>query len=275
MAGEGSSAEPQKYAALLSYVGTDFCGWQIQAEEQSKRPSIQETLKNALEQMTKEDVTIVASGRTDAGVHASGQVAHFVLKEKPLPEHNLLRGLNTFLPPSIRVLSVKKTHADFHAQHDALKKQYSYYFLTGSAPAAHLYPYTTFDHRTLDVAVMHEGIQKLLGRHDFRPFQASDAKPGPTEREIFEAEVTEAPFGPPGFMPLTGAKLVRARVVGSGFLKHMVRGISGTLLQIGTGSQPPERMAEILKAQDRALVGGTAPAQGLWLERLWYEKVSF
>lgn len=265
----------KKYALLISYVGTEFCGWQTQPESPTTGPSIQETIERAVEKMTQEKPSLVASGRTDAGVHASGQVAHFTLKTKTFPEYNLLRGLNTSLPPSIRILGVKEVAEEFHAQHGAVKKQYSYYLQLGSAPIAHLHPLATFDHRALDVRAMNEGVKKLVGRHDFKPFQASDAKPGPTEREIFEADVTEIPCGPPGFSPNPAIRLIRIRVVGSGFLKHMVRGIAGTALQVGAGEHPPERFAEILRSQDRAKVGSTAPARGLWLEWVAYEPNPF
>lgn len=265
----------QKYAALISYLGTDFCGWQIQPEQNGPLPSIQETISQALQKLCLEKINVIASGRTDAGVHATGQVAHFEIKEKPLPEHNLLRGLNTLLPHSIRILQVKKVDSDFHAQHHALKKQYSYYFQLGPAPLASLFHQTTFDHRTFDIERMNQALKTLVGEHEFFPFQASDAKPGPTVRKIYEADVSFEPVSAPGFTPLSTIQLVRIRVVGSGFLKHMVRGIAGTLLKVGVGDQGPEIMERILKSQDRALVGSTAPSQGLWLERLWYQKLDF
>jgi tRNA pseudouridine38-40 synthase len=265
----------QKFAILISYLGTDFCGWQIQPEQNGMLPSIQETLTQAIQKLCLEKVNLVASGRTDAGVHATGQVAHFELKEKILPEHNLMRGLNTLLPHSIRVLSVKKVEPEFHAQHHALKKQYSYYFQLGQTPIASLLHQTTFDHRNLDVKKMDEAVKKIQGEHEFFPFQASDAKPGPTVRTLFETDVTYVPVSAPGYTPLNNIQLVRIRVVGSGFLKHMVRGIAGTLLKVGSGDQKPEIMDQILKTQDRSLVGSTAPAQGLWLEKLWYEKLDF
>jgi len=265
----------KKYALLLSYVGTEFCGWQTQPPSPTTAPSIQETLEKAIAQMTQEAPSLVASGRTDAGVHASGQVAHFTLTGKSFPEYNLLRGLNTLLPPAIRILGVKEAPHDFHAQHDAVKKQYSYYVQLGPAPAAHLFPLTTFDHRALDVSAMDAGVKSLVGRFDFKPFQASDAKPGPTEREIFAADATEIPCGPPGFAAIPEIRLLRIRVIGSGFLKHMVRGIAGTALQIGAGTHTTGRFSEILRAQDRSMVGMTAPAQGLWLERVWYENLRF
>jgi tRNA pseudouridine38-40 synthase len=274
----------KRYAVLISYIGTRYCGWQIQAEASGSEPSIQDTCEAALEKMLGGRVYWQASGRTDAGVHAMGQVAHFTVDwtadyraGKPeITTYQFLRGLNTLLPPDIRILAVREAPPEFHAQQDAEKKQYSYYFYIGRGQTAVHAPLTAFHHEAMDVAAMQEGIRALLGEHDFKPFQGTGSKPmKSTVRTIHEAEVTLLPSAAPFPLPLDSLSIIRIRVVGSGFLRHMVRGIAGTLFQIGTGKRPPSDMAEILRKQDRALVGSTAPAQGLWLERVWYSNLSF
>lgn len=267
-----------KYAVLLSYDGGAYCGWQKQkASPQIHLPSIQSTLEQALGQMTGETSTLVGSGRTDAGVHALGQVAHFVLRAKEWDPLNLLRGLNGILPRDIRVLALQRVAIEFHAQRSAEKKQYSYYYQQGPSALPHFEPLSWWIRKKLDVTVMSAAVESLVGEHDFKAFRASGAKPGSTVRKILEAEVTfdRLPFPliatDPSFEDsLSPLGLVRLRLIGSGFLKQMVRGIAGTLLQVGEKRRPPECFLEILQSQNRSLVGPTAPARALWLERVWY-----
>ncbi len=253
-----------KYAFLTSYVGSAYCGWQ----RQNGFPSVQETLEKALARITGETPSVVGSGRTDSGVHAVGQVGHFVLRIKEWDSQILLRALNGLLPSDIQVLSLQSVLIDFHAQRSAIKKQYSYYFQQGPAAIPCLEPYSWWIRKQLDLGAMSQGLSYLLGEHDFKPFQASGSKPGPTIRKIIEADVTFE--NPGGFLQIHQTGLVRVRVVGSGFLKQMVRGITGTLLQVGEGRRPPECFREILASQNRGEVGPTAPARALWLEKLWY-----
>jgi tRNA pseudouridine38-40 synthase len=260
----------QKYAVLLSYVGTQYCGWQKQRGSAAEGfPSIQATVDAALSKITSEEVSVVGSGRTDSGVHAVGQVAHFVLKKKIWEPRVLQRGLNSALPVEIRALAVQPVEIDFHAQRSAEKKQYSYYFQQGPCALPNLEPYSWWIHKRLNSGAMQEALDHLKGEHDFKPFQSSGAKPGPTVRRILEAEVTrERPQFPAN--PYSSVEFVRVRVVGTGFLKQMVRGISGSLLQVGEDRRPPSDFQRILLSGDRALVGPTAPARALWLERVWY-----
>jgi tRNA pseudouridine38-40 synthase len=259
-----------KYAVLLSYVGTRFCGWQKQKGSAADgAPSIQETIEKALSQITSEEVSIVGSGRTDAGVHAIGQVAHFRLSKKQWDPRILQRGLNSALPQVIRALAVQPVAMDFHAQRSAEKKQYSYFFQQGPCPIPHLTPHSWWIHKPLNVAAMQEALDLLKGEHDFKPFQSSGAVVTTTVREILEAEVTrERPMFPGVAYP--SVEFVRVRVVGTGFLKQMVRGIAGTLLQVGEERRPASDVQRILSSGDRSLVGPTAPARALWLERVWY-----
>jgi tRNA pseudouridine38-40 synthase len=269
----------QKYAALVSYVGTRFHGWQKQlGPGAGSGTSIQATLEDALLQITSEHrVFLVGSGRTDSGVHASGQVIHFAVTRKVWEPRILLNALNTVLPPVIRVLSVQAVPMDFHAQRSATHKQYSYYFQQGPAPLPYLDPYTWWIRKRLDVPAMQKGLSFLVGEHDFIAFRAAGAHEGKsTVRRILEAQVSFDPV----LFPQThwirhdpGQGLVRVRLVGTGFLKQMVRSIVGTLLEIGEGRRPPECLQDILHTKNRKLVGPTAPGKGLWLEQVWYPQI--
>jgi tRNA pseudouridine38-40 synthase len=283
---EGPSVEPKlkKYAALISYVGTRYKGWQTQAHPTGHDPSIQETLEQTLERMIRQRVHWQASGRTDTGVHAMGQVADFTIDwnaphraGKPeISPYHLLRGLNTHLPPDIRILDLREAPEGFHAQKSAKKKQYSYYIQTGKAHSAFHSPFTRFFPGPFDIPAMDRSIKQLIGEHDFKPFQAAGSKPlKSTVRWIYEADVTECPTSGPFPPSIDSMRLIRIRVVGSGFLRHMVRGIAGTLFEVGMGTRPADSMTEILRSKDRSLVGPTASAQGLWLDRVWYPELDF
>ncbi len=270
-----SSDQPQsplwKYAVLFSYKGTNYCGWQRQKGSAADgAPSIQGTIEAALKQMTGEETPVVGSGRTDSGVHAVGQCAHFVLRRKEWDPGILRKGLNSLLPANIQALWVRKVPIEFHAQHSAQKKQYSYYFQQGACALPHLSPFSWWIKKTLDLKAMEEALGHLRGEHDFKPFQASGAPPTRTTvRKILEAEVALEPVRFPLVAP-EGVHFVRVRLLGTGFLKQMVRGISGTLLQIGEGRRDPSCIREILESGDRTAVGPTAPGRALWLERVWY-----
>lgn len=268
-----------KYAFRISYLGKAYCGWQRQSKggpESPILPSIQELVEDALTRITSEKIVVIASGRTDAGVNSVGQVAHFRTKNTKLTEDNLKRGMNTFLPPDIRVMRVDRVADDFHSQRSAIKKQYSYFFQQGPSPLPHLMDNTWWIHRTLDVALMREAASILVGEHDFKAFQAADANPlKSTVRSILEAEVTKEkmPNFPGSDLDHEGYSVIRVRLVGTGFLKQMVRGIAGTLLKVGEGKRNPQEMRDILLKKDRSLVGTTAPPKGLTLERVWYSLV--
>lgn len=261
-----------KYAVLLSYVGTNYCGWQKQSgSAASGNPSLANTIETVLEKITGEKISLVGSGRTDAGVHAVGQVGHFRLHKEWDP-WKIQRGLNSrsMLPVDIRALAVQPVEMDFHAQRSADKKQYSYYFQQGPAPIPHLEPFSWWIHKQLDVGAMQKALDHLKGEHDFKAFQSSGAKPGSTTvREILEAEITRERAVFPG-VPYPSVEFVRMRLIGTGFLKQMVRGIAGTLIQIGEGRRPADDIQQILSTQDRFAVGPTAPSRALWLERVWY-----
>ena len=257
----------------LSYDGTAFHGWQVQPG----RPTIQGTLAAALKRMTGERVLPQGSGRTDAGVHALGQVATFGL-EVPIPARNLLWALNRGLPQSIRVLKAEIVGAGFHARHSAVRKTYEYGIfergveleeesLGGERECSpFIAPYAWDCRWALQMEPMMQAAAMLCGMHDFSSFAASDpdraqreGKGGPNPvKTMFVSEVRRE------------GELLRYRVEGSGFLHHMVRNIVGTLVEVGRGVLGPEEMGRILAARDRSAAGPTAPAQGLFLVSVEY-----
>jgi tRNA pseudouridine38-40 synthase len=256
---------------VLSYDGTAFHGWQVQPG----RPTVQGTLAAALEKMTGERVLPQGSGRTDAGVHALGQVASFAL-EAEIPAENLLRALNRSLPQSVRVQQVDEVGEGFHARHSAVRKSYEYRIFERRVDALDqericppfIAPYVWDCRWMLQAEGMQAEAAMLCGMHDFTSFGASDPDLGQREdgvtgpnpvKTIFRSEVRRE------------EGLLRYRVTGSGFLHHMVRNIVGTLVEVGRGALQAEEMARILAARDRTAAGPTAPAQGLFLVEVEYE----
>jgi tRNA pseudouridine38-40 synthase len=249
----------------LAYDGTDYCGWQIQPD----RPTIQGMLADAVERVTGERVLPQGSGRTDAGVHARGQVASFFL-DAAIPADNFLRALNRRLPEAIRILLAEPAAAEFHARHAARGKRYEYRIHRAeicppwAARFAWALPWP------LDVERMNHAAAGVLGTHDFTSFAASDPDlatrrdedgnddPAGTVRTIFDSGWSEE-----------GERLVY-RVRGNGFLHHMVRNLVGTFVDVGRGHMEPEAIDRILKARSRAEAGPTAPARGLFLDSVEY-----
>ena len=258
------------WKVTLSYDGTDFHGWQVQPE----RATVQGTLAAALEKMTGERVLPQGSGRTDAGVHALGQVASFAL-ESEIPAENLMRALNRSLPESVRVLRVEAVAEGFHARHSAVRKTYEYRIFERRvkesdeeqicSPFVARYAWNC--RWAVDAEVMGWAAAMLCGTHDFTSFAAVDPEVG--EREGVVA-------GPNPVKTVDASTvmreegLLRYRVTGSGFLHHMVRNIVGTLVEMGRGRMRAEDMERILAARDRAAAGPTAPAQGLFLIEVEY-----
>lgn len=260
----------------LSYDGTSFHGWQVQPG----RPTVQGVLAAAIEQTTGERVLPQGSGRTDAGVHALGQVASFGL-ESPIPAENLMRALNRTLPSSVRVLRAEIVDSSFHARHSAVRKMYEYRIFERRVQmgaensdaericSPFVAPYAWDCRWTLQLEAMETAAAMLCGTHDFSSFAASD--PDRAQRE------EGAAVGPNPVKTIDVSEVRREgellvyRVRGSGFLHHMVRNIVGTLAEVGRGSLDAEEMVRILAARDRAAAGPTAPAQGLFLVGVEYE----
>jgi len=271
-----------RYRLILSYDGTGTIGWQKQRgqADSSGKPSIQRTLEDTISEMTAEAVSVVGSGRTDAGVHAVAQVAHFDLVKKEWDPSVLLKGLNTALPSFVKISNVQVAHEKFHAQRDAIKKQYLYLIQQGPSSFPHLDRYSWWLRNSLDVKSMGRALSRLEGEHDFKVFQAAGAVAGHTVRKIFSTSVE---FTPSVNFPLglgnSGCEdalfsnefgMISIRLNGSGFLKQMVRSIVGSLIEVGDGRKPESHLLDLVLSGNRSQVGATAKSRGLWLERVWY-----
>lgn len=240
----------------LQYDGTGYVGWQ----RQENGTSIQGLLEAALAPIEGRAVTVHGAGRTDAGVHALGQVAS-VTVATGLEGRTLARALNAVLPPDIRVMSVDDATAGFHARFSASGKVYEYRIVNAPLVSPFHHRYAWHIVPPLDVAAMREAAAALVGRHDFASFQAAGASVGSTERTITGIEWQD---GEGLDRPLV------MRIEGNGFLRHMVRAIAGTLVDVGLRRRPPGCVREILETRDRTRAGPTAPAKGLFLVRVLY-----
>jgi tRNA pseudouridine38-40 synthase len=250
----------------LAYEGTDFFGWQVQPD----RATIQGELADAVERVTGERVLPQGSGRTDAGVHARGQVASFALNA-PIPAENLRRALNRTLPESIRVLSAEPAPADFHARHSVKAKTYEYRIFCGEICPPWTARFAWAIQWTLDPMRLQAAAQVVAGSHDFTSFAATD--PDLATREAAEnwqpqRQGNLRTIFSSGWNEEDGLLVYRVR--GDGFLHHMVRNLVGTFVDAGRGQIAPEEVAHILKARTRSAAGATAPARGLFLVSVEY-----
>ncbi len=244
----------------IEYDGTNFYGWQIQAK--GKR-TVQGELAKACERFFHAPITIIGAGRTDSGVHALGQVAHFKT-DSLLPTKKILLALNSALPDDISVVSVEEAPSNFHAQYLAKSKIYRYTILNRKARPAYgehfylHYPYT------INLPLIRKEAKVLIGRKDFKSFQASDTarlkagKPNNTIRTIKHLSIRKS------------GDFISVEIEADGFLYKMIRNIVGTLLEIGRGNLPKGSIKKILKKKDRAFAGQTAKAKGLCLLKVNY-----
>ena len=259
-----------RFRITLAYDGTDFVGWQRQAAG----VSIQGLLEDALAELDEAAVTVLGAGRTDAGVHALGQVAAFTLT-RAIAADAVVRALNVRLPLSVRVLEVEEVAVDFHPQFAATSKTYHYRIWNSDvvSPFERLYAWHVFG--ALDVAAMSEAARMLEGTHDFAAFQGTGSDVKTTERTVFSSLVLRQAQDERKENPLVVSlsnhePVIRYEVCGGGFLRHMVRTIVGTLVEIGRGRRPPEWMREVVASRKRSDAGVTAPAAGLFLVRVDY-----
>jgi len=248
---------------ILAYDGTDFHGWQRQPDA----PSIQEYVEGALHKLTGTPTAVCASGRTDAGVHASHQVANFHTSST-IPCANFVKALNNMLPPTVRIKAADEVPAGFHARFAARRKTYWYRILLTPVCSPLLWRFVYHHPYYLDRFRMAQAAKQLEGEHDFTSFAAADAQ-GDEEarsnvRVIFKSRLL--------WRPRT-SMLIYA-VTGKGFLRYMVRNIVGTLVEVGRGRIAPEDIPGILAACDRTQAGPTAPAQGLCLMKVEYENLN-
>jgi tRNA pseudouridine38-40 synthase len=239
---------------MLEYDGTAYHGWQ----RQTGKVTIQQVVEEKITIMTREKVTLIASGRTDAGVHARCQVANFKTVTHIL-EGDLLRGLNSLLPRDIVVRDITEVPRDFHAQFNAQSKTYEYSLFNGPTRPALFRHYSWFVFGPLDLTAMSEAARMITGVHDFSSFCASGH-----ESKSFVRDVHGCGF------ETNGKGLIRFSIEADGFLKYMVRNIVGTLVEVGKGKRSPLDIPGILEARDRRKAGVTAPPQGLCLVDVKY-----
>lgn len=257
-----SAPSARNWKLTLSYDGTDFQGWQVQPG----RRTIQGELAGAVERITGECVLPQGSGRTDAGVHALGQVASMMLQAS-IPPANLQRALNRTLPAAIRVLSAEIAPDGFHARHSAVGKTYEYRIFQGPICPPTLARYVYATQWPLDIGAMAAAAPRILGEHDFTSFAAVD--PDRAHRMLADAGIHNVRVMVASNWRREGDLLVYT-VSGTGFLHHMVRNLAGTFLEIGRGQRKPDSIVAILDARDRSMAGATAPARGLFLHSVSY-----
>ncbi len=242
-----------RYALGIEYDGSAFLGWQSQRQQ----PTVQDTLQAALARVADEDIRLVCAGRTDTGVHARCQVAHFDTGSER-SERSWILGANSNLPSTISVLWVRKVTEDFHARFTAMARHYQYVILNRWVRPAIECGQVSWCRKPLDAGAMNEAAQALLGEHDFSAFRSSGCKANHAVREIQSISVRRKD------------DRLMLDVSANGFLYHMVRNIAGSLMEIGTGERPVEWLAKLLAGGDRRLAGVTAPPDGLYFMGVRY-----
>ena len=255
----------QRWKLTVEYDGTPFCGWQIQ----DNLPTVQQVVEDALNAFCQQDIRVQCAGRTDAGVHARGQVAHLDLDygDRELSPYSFAKALNAHtVGHPVSIVKAEKVAPDFHARFGAKTKHYRYSILNRKSAA-------TFDEnrvwwipKTLNIKPMQEAASHLIGTHDFNSFRAAACQSKNPVRTIDAISVTEENYDD------FGGKLIHIGVKGQSFLHHMVRNIAGTLALVGKGHWTVDDVKEALEARDRTKGGPTAPAYGLYLMKILYNK---
>lgn len=244
----------RNFKLTLSYDGSEFSGWQTQPDHRT----VQETLEAALGQVTGERVRVNASGRTDAGVHAVGQVVNFH-SDTALSPTTIVRAVNAYLPDDVVARECDLVAASFDANRDAVRKLYRYVIHDGTVADPFMRRYCCRVRKRLDAGAMVRASRCLRGRHDFHSFETEWPNRASSVRTITHLSVNRF------------TDYVWIDVEADGFLYNMVRAIAGTLLNVGRGFWPEEQVEAILKAEDRRVAGPTAPPEGLFLMRVSYE----
>ena len=256
----GNDFFEMNYKLLIQYDGTDFHGWQIQGNERT----VQGELERVIGKLENAPVKVIGSGRTDAGVHAEGQVANVCLSRKFTPE-NLRAGINGNLPPDVRVLQVEKATDDFHARFSARGKSYVYRVANAPVISPFWARYAHHEMRLLDAAQMNRVARLFLGEHDWTAFSSAKSDAGTRVRTIYDFTVDS--FSD----QRAAASIIEFRISGSGFLRYMVRSIVGTMLEVGRGEKDSATILTAIAGGDRNLAGKTAPAKGLTLRKVYYD----
>ena len=238
----------------IEYDGKEFNGWQ----KQPTKLNIQGEIERAIKDITGEEVELIASGRTDAGVHALGQVANFKTNSN-IPVEKFPIALNTKLKRSIRILSAEQVEENFHSRYNCKKKTYRY-VINNSENGTAIYRNLEYNFsQRLDIEKMKKAAQYFIGEHDFKGFKASGTSSKSSVRKIYKAEIYKE-----------NEKII-IELTWNGFLYNMVRIISGTLIDVGIGKIMPEEISEIIKSGERERAGKTLPPQGLYLVKVEYE----
>lgn len=239
---------------VVAYDGTNYHGWQVQ----DNGITIEEVLNRTISELVQEDIKVIGASRTDAGVHACGNVAVFDTESR-IPGDKFSFALNQRLPEDIRIQESCEVDADFHPRYADTVKTYEYNILNRRFEMPSKRLYAAFCYYPMDIERMNQAAAYLVGEHDFKNFCSAGAQVQTTVRTIYAVNVTKED------------DMVHIRITGNGFLYNMVRIIAGTLMQVGTGLMEPERVKEILEARDRSKAGPTAVAKGLTLVEIRYE----
>jgi tRNA pseudouridine38-40 synthase len=258
---------------ILQYDGTNYSGWQVQRVRTPERiVTIQGVLEDAIERVTARRSRVTGASRTDAGVHALGQVASFKTNTT-LDTETLRRALNANLPPDIRIMDVSEVDEDFHPRYSAIRKVYSYLISYSNPPSPFLGRYTWQIYHDLSgrVDLMREAADYLVGEHDFSCFRASGCASKNPVRTIYNINISLSPCFE-FFTFRLDVGLLKITIEANAFLRHMARNIVGTLVEIGKGRLSPSYIRDILDSRDRRRAGITAPACGLFLERVIFNQ---
>jgi tRNA pseudouridine38-40 synthase len=251
-----AEARGRRVAAIVEYDGTEYAGWQSQQHS----ASIQDAVQAALSFVAGEPVTAICAGRTDSGVHASGQVIHFDTNAVRTPRAWVL-GTNTRLSPAIALQWAGEVTSGFHARHRAIRRIYRYCILNRSARSALQRTRAAWIHRPLDAAAMHAAAQALIGEHDFSAFRSAECQSKTAVRRVERIEVRRQ------------GDYVWLEIAANAYLHHMVRNIVGTLLTLEREADPAAAVAQVLRQGKRRFAGATAPAAGLYLWSVEYAPV--
>lgn len=240
---------------IISYDGTNYCGWQIQING----ITIEEIINRELSSLLGEEIAVIGASRTDSGVHAMGNVAVFDTETR-IPAEKISFALNQRLPDDIRIQKSEEVSGDFHPRYCDSTKTYEYKILNRRFPDPMLRLYTHFVYMPLDVELMRKAAEYLVGEHDFASFCSAGSQVKTTVRTVYTLDIKEE------------NDVISIRISGNGFLYNMVRIIVGTLMKVGLGVYPPEHVKEILEAKDRYAAGPKAPARGLTLIGIEYQE---
>ena len=244
----------KNFKLIIEYDGSRYHGWQRQKDDRS----IQGEIEKALQKMTANRVTVIGSGRTDAGVHAEGQVASFKCDTRLEPEA-LLNGLNSLLAEDTVIKVCEQVSSSFHARFDAKSKIYHYKILNRPTPAAIGRKYSWLIRKSLNQDAMRAAISHIIGRHDFKAFEGTGSPRQHTTRQVYSADLIEQQSG-----------LLVFHIEADGFLRYMVRNIVGTLVDVGMQKLTSDDFKSILDSKDRSQASATAPAHGLTLVKVIY-----